>query len=285
MGILQARIREWVAMPSFRGSSQPRDWTQVSCTADRFFTIWATKEAHDKPRQCIKKQRRYFANKGPSSQSYGFSSSHGQMWELDHEESWALTNWCFQIVVLENSLQSPLDCKEIKPVNPKGNQPWIFTGRTDAEAETPVLWLPDAKSWLIGRNTNAGKDWRQKEKGTTEDAMVGWLHWLSEHEFEQTFAYGNSSTKDTEENGAVLEQACCFIRIKSALIWTRFLAWAARWTMLCRKWGRWGEAAYWVGGLSFMLHLRGFIKYSCGNSSQTSVVFRVEGFKPSVQWN
>ena len=206
------------------------------------------------------------------------------MWELDHEESWAPKNWCFQIVVLENALQSPLDCKENKPVNPKGNQPWIFTGRTDTEAETPFGHLMRRAD--SGKNSDAGQDWRQKEKGTTEDEMVRWHHWLNEHEFEQTFTYGNSSTKDTEENGAVLEPACCFIRIKSALIWTRFLAWVARWTILCRKWGGWGEAAYWVGGgFLCMLHLRGFIKYSCGNSSQTSVVFKVEGFKPSVQWN
>ena len=222
--------------------------------AGRFFTIWATREAHDKPRQCIKKQRHYFANKGLSSQSYGFSSIHVQMWELDHEENWAPKNWCFQIVLPEITLESPSDCKEIKLVTPKGNQPWIFTGRTDAEAEALVLRPPDAKSWLIGKNSDAGKDWGQKEKGTTEDGIVGWHHWLNEHESEQALTYGNSSTKDTEKNEAVLEQACCFIRIKSALIWARFLAWVARWTMLCRKWGGWGEAAYWEGGLS--LHVK-----------------------------
>ena len=137
--------------------------------AGRFFTIWATREAHGKPRQYIKKQRHYFANKGPSSQSYGFSSSHGQMWKLDHEDSWAPKNWCFQIVALENALQSPLDCKENKPVNPKGNQPWIFTGRTDTEAETPFGHLMRRAD--SGKNSDAGQDWRQKEKGTTEDEM------------------------------------------------------------------------------------------------------------------
>ena len=112
----------------------------------------------------IKKQRHYFANKGPYSQSYGFPSSHVRMWELDHKEGWALKIWCFLIVVLEKTLESPLDCKEIQPVNPKGNQPWIFIGRTVAEAETPILWPPDAKSQLIEKDPDTGKDWRQKEK-------------------------------------------------------------------------------------------------------------------------
>ena len=183
--ISQVRLLEWVAISFSRDLPNPGIEPGSLTLVGRFLTIWATREAHDKPRQCIKKQRRYFANKGPSSQSYGFSSSHGQMWELDHEESWALTNWCFQIVVLENSLQSPLDCKEIKPVNPKGNQSWIFTGRSDAEAEAPVLWLPDAKSRLIRKEPDAGKDWRREEKGTTEDEMIGWHHCLSGHEFEQ----------------------------------------------------------------------------------------------------
>ena len=110
-------------------------------------------ESIDQPRQHIKKQRHHFANKGPSSQGYGFSSSHVWMWELDKKESWALKNWCFWTVVLETTLESPLDCKDIQPVHPKGNQSWIFTGRTDIEAETPILWLPDAKSWLIGKDS------------------------------------------------------------------------------------------------------------------------------------
>ena len=115
---------------------------------------------------------------------YGFSGSHVWMWELDYKESWALKNWCFWTVVLEKTLESPLDCKENKPVHHKGNQSWIFIGRTDAEAETPILWPPDAKNWLIWKDPDAVKDWRQEEKGTTEDEMVGWHHWLSEHEFE-----------------------------------------------------------------------------------------------------
>ena len=119
-----------------------------------------------------------------SSQSCSFSSSCVWMWELDHKESWALKNWCFWTVVLEKTLESPLDCKEIQPVHPQGNQSWIFISRTDAEAETPILWLPDVKNWLIWKDSDAGKDWRQEEKGTTEDEMVGWHHRLDEHEFE-----------------------------------------------------------------------------------------------------
>ena len=132
------------------------------------------KKSYDQTRQHIKKQRHYFADKRPSSQSYGFSSSHVWMWELDHKESWVPKNWCFWSVMLEKTLESPLDCKEIKPVNPKGNQSWIFIGRTDAKAEAPVLWPPDVKNWLIGIDPDAGKDWRWEEKGTTEDEMVGW---------------------------------------------------------------------------------------------------------------
>ena len=120
-------------------------------------------------RQCIKKKRHHFVNKDPYSQSYGFSSSPVWMWELDHKEGWAPYNWCFQIVVLEKILESLLDSKEIKLVNPKGNQPWILTGRTDAKAEAAILWPPDAKSWLIGKDPDAGKDWRQKEKGVAKD--------------------------------------------------------------------------------------------------------------------
>ena len=117
----------------------------------------------------IKKQRHYFANKGPSSQSYGFSSSHVWMWELGHKESWAPKNSCFWTVVLRKTIESPLDCKEIQPVNPKRNQSWRFIGRTDAEAETPKLWPPDAKNWLIGKDPDAGNYWRQEEKGVIED--------------------------------------------------------------------------------------------------------------------
>ena len=139
----------------------------------------------------IKKQRHYFTDKGLSSQSYGFSSSHVWMWELDCKESWALKNWCFWTVVLEKTLESPLDCKEIQPVHSEGNQSWIFIGRTDAKAETPTLWPPDAKNWLIGKDPDAGKGWRWEEKGTTEDEMLGWPHWLDGHEFEQALGVGD----------------------------------------------------------------------------------------------
>ena len=229
-GILQARILEWVAFPFSRGSSQARDWAQVSSIAGRFFTSWATREAQEywsgwpipspgdlpdpgiKPGSSAlqadslpteklihpdngilfsakrkwamkKKQRHYFVNKGLSKQSHAFSSSHVWMWELEHKESWAPKNWCFWIVVLEKTLESPLDCKEIQPVHPKGDQSWVFIGRTDVEAETPILWPPDAKDWLIWKDSDAGKDWRQEEKGTTEEEMVGWHHQLNGHEF------------------------------------------------------------------------------------------------------
>ena len=123
-------------------------------------------------------------DKGPASQSCGFSSSHLWMCELDRKEGWALRNLCFLTVVLEKTLESVLDCKEIKPVNPKGNQPWILTGRTDAEAEASLLRPLYTKNWLIGKDLGAGKDRRQEEKGTTEDEMVGWYHRLNGHEFE-----------------------------------------------------------------------------------------------------
>ena len=137
----------------------------------------------------LKSRRQYFANKGPFTQSYDFSSSHAWMWELDHEKSWVLKNWCFWTVVLEKTLEIPLKCKE--KIFPKGNQPWIFTGRTDAEAEVPVLWPPDAMNWLIGKDPGAGKDWRQEEKGTREDEIVGWHHQLNGHEFEQALGVGD----------------------------------------------------------------------------------------------
>ena len=127
---------------------------------------------------------RDIANKRPSIQSYGFSSSHVWIWELDYKESGELKNWCFLTVVLEMILESPLDCKEIQPVQPKGNQSWIFIGRTEAEAETPILWPPDVKKWLIWKDPDAGKDWRWEEKGMTEDELVGWHHRLNVHEFE-----------------------------------------------------------------------------------------------------
>ena len=147
----------------------------------------------NQPRKHIKKQRYYFANKSPSSQAYGFSSGRVWMWELDCEESWALKNWCFWTVVLEKTLVSPLDCKEIQPDHYKADQSWMFIGRTDAEAETPILRPPHAKRpwWLIGKDPDAGRDWGQEEKGTTEDEMAGWHHRLDVHEFGWNLGVGD----------------------------------------------------------------------------------------------
>ena len=150
-------------------------------------TPW--KESYDQPRQHIKKQRHHFANKGQYSQSYGFSFSHVWMWEWDHKEGWALKNWCIWTVVLEKTLENPLACKE-KPIHPKRNQSWIFTERTDVKAEIPILWPLDAKNWLIRKDPDVRKDWRQ-EKGTTEDEMVGWHHELNGHEFEKAPGAGD----------------------------------------------------------------------------------------------
>ena len=164
----------------------------------------AWKKSYDQPRQHIKKQRHYFANKGLSSQTYDFSSSQVWMWELDYKESWALKKWCFWTVVLEKSVQSLLDYQEIKAVNPKGNQSWILIGSTDAEAETPILWPPDAKNWLLGRDPDAGKDWRQEETGMTEDEMVGWHHRFDGHEFVQALRSG-----DGQGSLAFFSPWCC----------------------------------------------------------------------------
>ena len=157
------------------------------------------KKSYNKPKQHIKKQT-LLANKCPDSQNYGFSSSHVHVWELVHKEGWVPKNWCFQIMMLEKTLESPLGCKKIKSVNPKGNQPWIFIGRTDAEAEAPIFWPPNMKSRLIGKNPDAGKDWRPEEKWVTEDEMIGWHHWLNRHESEQT-------SGDSEGQGRLV--CCC----------------------------------------------------------------------------
>ena len=142
------------------------------------------KKNYDQPRQHIKKQRYYFVNKGTSRQSYGFSSSHVWMWELDYKESLAPKNKCFWTVVLKKTLESPLDCKNIQPVHPRGDQSWVFTGRTDVETETPILRPTDAKNWLIWKDPDAGKNWGREEKGTTVDEMVGCHHWINGHAFE-----------------------------------------------------------------------------------------------------
>ena len=150
----------------------------------------AWKESYDQPRQHIKKQWYYLVNKGPSSQGYGFSCGHVWMWELDYKEGWALKNWCFWNMVLEKTLKSPLDCKEIQPIHSNGDQSWVFIGRTDVEAETPILWPPDVKRWLIWKDHDAGKDWGH-EKGTTENEMVGWHHWINGHGFGWTLGVGD----------------------------------------------------------------------------------------------
>ena len=169
--------------------TQCKQWlTLFWGAASNILTPW--KESYDQLRQHIKKQRHYFANEGPSSQGYGFSCGHVWMWELDCEEGWVLKNWCFWTVVLEKTLESPLDCKEIQPVHSEGNQPWDFFGRNDAKAETLVLWPPHVKSWLIGKDSDAGRDWGQEEKETTEDEMAGWHHWLDGREFEWTPGVG-----------------------------------------------------------------------------------------------
>ena len=171
-------------------------WTpkslQMVTAAMKLKDICSLEEKLWQPRQHIQKHKHYIADKGLSSQSYGFSSSHIWMWELDYKESWAPKNWCFWTVVLEKTLESPWDFKEIKPVNPKGNQSWIFIGRIDAEAKTPILWPSDVKNQLIGKDPDAGKDWRQEEKATTEDEMVGWRHQLDGHEFEQASGVGDA---------------------------------------------------------------------------------------------
>ena len=144
-------------------------------------TLTPWKESYDQPRQHIKKHRHYFANKGLSSQGYGFSTGHIWMWELDYKESWALKNWCFWTVVLEKTLESPLDYKEIQPVHPKRDQSWVVIGRTDVEAETPIFWPPDVKSWLIWKDPDAGKIEGRTRRGQQEDEIVGWHHWFDGH--------------------------------------------------------------------------------------------------------
>ena len=155
---------------------------QMVTAAMKFKDTAPWKKSYDQPRQHIKKQRYHFANKGPPGQNYGFSSSH-VWWVLDYKESWVQKNWSFWTLFLERTLENPLGSKEIQPVHPKWNQSQIFIGRTDAEADAPVLWLPDVKNWLIWKDPDAGKDWRQ-EKGTMEGELVGWHHQLDGHEFE-----------------------------------------------------------------------------------------------------
>jgi len=168
---MRKRWKQWETLFSWALKS-----LQMGTAAMKLKDTRSFKKSYDEIIQHIKKQRHYFADKGLSSQNYGFSSSHIWTWALDYKESWAPKNWCSWTVVLEKTLECPLDCKEIQHVYPKGNQSWMFIRRTDAEAETPILWPPDAKNWLTGKDPVAGKDWRQEEKGITEDEMVGWHH-------------------------------------------------------------------------------------------------------------
>ena len=174
-------------------------------------TSW--KKSYDKPREHIKKQRHYIVNQGLSSQRYGFSRSHVWMWELDNKKSWASKSWFHQTEVLERTLESSLDSKEIKWANPKRNQPWIFIERIDTETETPILWLPDVKNWLTGKDPDAGKDWRQEEKGTTEEKMVGLHYQVNGHESEQTLG-------DSEGQGSLM---CCSLWSHKELDMTEWL--------------------------------------------------------------
>ena len=169
------------------------------------------------------KEDGYFANKGPSSQGYGFSSGHVSMWELDYKESWVPKNWCFWTVVLEKTLESPLDCKEIQPVHSKGDQSWVFIAKTDAKAETPILWPPHVKSWLIGEDSDAGRDWGKEEKGMTEDEMARWHHWFDGHEFEWTLGVGDGQ-------GGL---ACCDSWGRKESDTTEWLNWTERRLALC----------------------------------------------------
>ena len=157
------------------------------------------------------------------------------MWELDYKESWAPKNWCFWTVVLEKTLESPLDCKEIQPVPSKGDQSWVFIGRTNVEAETPILWPPNAKSWLIGKDPDAGKDWGQEEKGMTEDEMVGWHHWLNGHGFGWTPGDGGGQ-------GGL---ACCGSWARKELDNTERLNWTdPQWIVICFLCALWVELGW-----------------------------------------
>ena len=171
-----AKVSQWLTF-IFLGSKITAD---VDCSHEIKRQLLLGRKAMTNLDSILKCRDVMLANNGPSSQSYGFSSSHVWMWELDSKESWVPKNWCFWTVVLEKTLESPLDCEEIQPAHPKGNQSWVFIGRTDVEAETPVLWPPDVKNWLTGKDLDAGKDRRQEEKGMTEDEMVGCHHWLND---------------------------------------------------------------------------------------------------------
>ena len=174
------KTKEAVTDFIFLGSKITADW---DCSHEIEWGLLLERNATINLASILKSRDITLPTKAHLHQSYSFSTIHVWIRELDHKESWVPENWCFWTVVLQKTLESPLDCK-IKPVNPTGNQVWTFIGRTDAEAETPILWPPDVKNWLTRKDPDTGKDWRQKGKGTTEDDMVGWHHQLDGHEFE-----------------------------------------------------------------------------------------------------
>ena len=195
--------RSWHPVPSLHGKQMGKQWKQwqtlfswapkslrmvTAAMKPRFFLL--VRKAMTNLDSVLKSRDITLPTKIWYNQGYSFSSSHVLMWELDHKEDGVMKNWCFWTVVLEKTLESPLDCKGIQPVHPKGNQFWIFIGRTAAKDEASILWSPDVKSQLIWKDPDAGKDWRQEEKGTTEDKMVGWHHQLNGHEFAQTLGDG-----------------------------------------------------------------------------------------------
>ena len=197
------------------------------------------------------------------SQSHGFSNSPIHLWELDHNEGWAPKNQCFWTVVLEKTLESPFNRKETKPVNPKGNQPWIFIRSTDAEAEAPVLWPPDSKSQLIGKDPDAGKDWGQEEKGTTEDEMVGWHRWLNGCEFEQTQGDNEEYSLTNHKQfwhraNHLLSFFFFFSNSSSIFIYDIFLSgWSEKKHLKTHWWTR-NSAHKWIGSMAPYLYLPSF---------------------------
>ena len=189
------------------------------------------------------------------------------MWELDHKEGWALKNWCFWTVVLEKTLQSPMDCEEIKPVNPKGSQSWIFIGRTDAETVAWTLWPPDVKSRLTGKDPDAGKDWGQKEKGATEDEMVGWHHWLNGHEYEQALGDGEGQGSLVCFSPWGCKELDTTEQLNNSTSWEYYRVWKLYSSTFFLT-GSWWGAPVWRGKLSSRLPMKRFGPLPAGWSSE-----------------